>query len=644
MNKKFKLSICMMVKDEEKNLNRCLNSIKELLDKSLAELIIVDTGSKDNTVEIAKEYTNKIYFHPWNNDFSGMRNKTMEYAKGEWIFILDADEKVDEVSKLEELLNSNKLNKYNTVIMQVKSLTELKKENKTALNPSPRLFKNDGEFKYVGTVHNQPVYKSPLLTTDITLTHYGYILSDRNLMNKKFNRTKKILEDELIKDPNNVYYQFQLGVTYDMHGDKKDSLREFKKAYNLLSNKSKKDKFDRIYIYGSYARSAFSNGKFNEAIEICYEGLEIRHEYLDLHYILGISLMQIGEIDKAIDVFLKYLDLIEGLYELDITKDVSISLYNVDEESKSNILNDLSWCYYEKSDYDKALIYIRQSKDNIYKTQMMVKILIGLGDYIKLKDYYLKELEEEKLKDLFIITLESELFKVNEDTKDKIHSVFADSEDKYGLLNIIRISEIETKVAAIKKLVSELDFDKDPIFYSEIFKHAMDVENNIRFITQQFKKIKTGALRNIIKYLIDRYPEIVDGFEKYLADENVRKNDLSGNRVYISIAAILLVRYLEQEEDISDEYLYIFEKYVEFGVNLVSELYNIDKVRVIYKEVSSDEERFFMLMLIVNDYISKGNIKSTIKYLTESISSYNFMVKYIDKYKDKLLLTLNEGE
>src|SRR5574343_299448 len=86
----MKLSACLMVKNEEENLPRCLNSIKDVVD----EIIIVDTGSTDSTIEIAKEYTDKIYIHPWENNFSKHRNQSISYATGDWILIIDADEEL----------------------------------------------------------------------------------------------------------------------------------------------------------------------------------------------------------------------------------------------------------------------------------------------------------------------------------------------------------------------------------------------------------------------------------------------------------------------------------------------------------------------------------------------------------------------
>src|SRR3972149_2146143 len=84
------LSLCMIVKNEEKFLPACLESVKGHVD----EIIIVDTGSTDRTVEIAESYNAKIYHHPWKNSFSKARNYSLKYATCDWILILDADEEI----------------------------------------------------------------------------------------------------------------------------------------------------------------------------------------------------------------------------------------------------------------------------------------------------------------------------------------------------------------------------------------------------------------------------------------------------------------------------------------------------------------------------------------------------------------------
>ena len=82
------LSLCMIIKDEELVLDRCLNSICDIVD----EIIIVDTGSSDNSKEMAKRYTDNIYDYNWNDDFSEARNFSFEKATKDYILWLDADE------------------------------------------------------------------------------------------------------------------------------------------------------------------------------------------------------------------------------------------------------------------------------------------------------------------------------------------------------------------------------------------------------------------------------------------------------------------------------------------------------------------------------------------------------------------------
>ncbi len=89
------ISLCMITKNEEQFLEQCLNSIKDLVD----EIIIVDTGSTDQTKEIAARFTDKIFNFTWNDDFSAARNESLKHATGDWILVLDADETLDDQGK-----------------------------------------------------------------------------------------------------------------------------------------------------------------------------------------------------------------------------------------------------------------------------------------------------------------------------------------------------------------------------------------------------------------------------------------------------------------------------------------------------------------------------------------------------------------
>ena len=107
------LSIVMMVKNEEKYLDKTLYALNDLRKDIDTELIILDTGSTDSTVEIAKKYTDKVYFAKWNENFADMRNISISYAIGDWILILDADEELTNYDKLKDFFNCDKHKKYN---------------------------------------------------------------------------------------------------------------------------------------------------------------------------------------------------------------------------------------------------------------------------------------------------------------------------------------------------------------------------------------------------------------------------------------------------------------------------------------------------------------------------------------------------
>ena len=138
------ISLCMIVKDEEKVLDKCLSSIVDIVD----EIIIVDTGSKDKTIEISKKYTHKIYNFKWIGDFSKARNYSLSKATCDYILWLDADDYLDEDS-IDKLTNLKK--SLNDKIDMYYFLYEFNKEYEPFYRE--RLFKNNGKYNFVGKIH-----------------------------------------------------------------------------------------------------------------------------------------------------------------------------------------------------------------------------------------------------------------------------------------------------------------------------------------------------------------------------------------------------------------------------------------------------------------------------------------------------------
>lgn len=162
------ISLCMIVKNEEAVLERCLKSIADLMD----EIIIIDTGSTDCTKEIAARYTSRIYDYKWTNDFSAARNFSFSKATMEYIYTADADETLDSENR-ERFLRLKNCLLPEIEIVQMKYLT-ISKYN-TVLNSQkelrPKLFKRLRTFTWVDPIHETVRLQPVVFDSDIEILH-----------------------------------------------------------------------------------------------------------------------------------------------------------------------------------------------------------------------------------------------------------------------------------------------------------------------------------------------------------------------------------------------------------------------------------------------------------------------------------------
>ena len=161
------ISLCMIVKNEEELLGRCLDSVKDITD----EINIVDTGSSDGTKEIAAKYTGRIFDFTWNNSFADARNESYKYATKDYILYLDADDIILEedrakLKKLKETLDSS----ADAVCMYYNYGTD-EYGNATLKFLNIRLVKREKNFKWSGDCHNYLNVTGKIVNTDIAITH-----------------------------------------------------------------------------------------------------------------------------------------------------------------------------------------------------------------------------------------------------------------------------------------------------------------------------------------------------------------------------------------------------------------------------------------------------------------------------------------
>lgn len=417
---KYKLSICMIVRDEKKFLDDCLKSLKPLIDSGIAELIVVDTGSVDNTVEIAKKYTDKVYFKKWNNNFSEARNYSISLATGEYIFIMDADQEMEysEVKKLIDLFSGNDYKKYNTYSLVYKNFTkeDLSEYTFFSLN---LIFKNDGTFRYEGNIHNQPVYKGPEKNLEIYMLHYGYIMTE-DLKEKKFKRTATMLKKEIEKDPKNIYYIYQLSRSYEMHGDTKEALIELENYLSLMETEEVNDNF-RINYYHNATIIYFNAKEYDKCIKYCIMMKELDNKLIDCYYLLGKCYVIKGNIDKAIINLKLYLSYLKAFKYERYAKTNGLEVFSFGY--KYQVISELLRLKIRINQYDGIINYIKPLMED-FDTMMMLlsDILKGCvlqGEVKVLNDIVNLVIEkEEKLILMYLLSIM--LAKVSDDDVELI--------------------------------------------------------------------------------------------------------------------------------------------------------------------------------------------------------------------------------
>lgn len=216
-------SICVIMKNEEKHMDAFLSAIKKHFNGYPYELVLVDTGSTDDTLAISKKYTDKIFHFKWINDFSAARNYSLSCASHDWILVLDCDEYVIEAdpSALQIMMTQ-----------YPKGVGMISRRNHYEMNQTDSVYTDDVErffnrkhFHYEAIIHEQvrSIDGSDFMRVELPIVtdHCGYNGSIEELQ-RKAERNNALLLQMLEENPNDPYLYFQLGQSYNMlHDDEK---------------------------------------------------------------------------------------------------------------------------------------------------------------------------------------------------------------------------------------------------------------------------------------------------------------------------------------------------------------------------------------------------------------------------------------
>lgn len=297
------ISLCMICKDEEKTIGNALESVRDIVD----EIIVVDTGSTDRSMDIIKLYGGMVYKEKWIDDFSYVRNISIEKAKGEWILVLDCDEIINDEGK-RRIFNYIKDNKKDKGIsLRVASFIDGKRRS---IDNSIRLFRNDSAIRFKGKI--QETVKDSIIKnygedslsfSDTQIFHYG---NDKNLVDvaNKSKRNISILEN-YENEKKDIYYFFRLGNELGKMGNFKDALENYDEAITKIKEEKNKDIVNLIpRLIINRTKALHQLKMYKEEEEFLKTYTKKYDDFRDLYFmecLLRIELCEFGKAKEALD-------------------------------------------------------------------------------------------------------------------------------------------------------------------------------------------------------------------------------------------------------------------------------------------------------------------------------------------------------
>jgi tetratricopeptide (TPR) repeat protein len=306
------VSLCMIVKDEEELLPGCLAAAAAYVD----ELIVVDTGSTDSTVEIARSFGAKVIEFPWNGSFADARNVSLEAATGDWIMYLDADEHLvaEDAPRLRSLLGRTWREGFYLVET---NYTGGEDSGSSVTHLALRLFRNRPAYRFEGRIHEQKTHAMPTYlperfeNTGIRMLHYGYLKS-RIGAKEKSRRNIELLEIEARENPS-PFNAFNIGSEYLQLGNAEQSRLHFDRAWAQLQELEGWHSVGYAPILVSRAATARrAAGDPAGSRALCDEGLAVFPDHTDLVFELALCARDEGAVERAGELGRRCLEMGDG--------------------------------------------------------------------------------------------------------------------------------------------------------------------------------------------------------------------------------------------------------------------------------------------------------------------------------------------
>jgi glycosyltransferase involved in cell wall biosynthesis/GT2 family glycosyltransferase len=288
-----RLTACIVVKDEERGLGRCLKSLRGLVD----EVVVVDTGSTDRTADVARQHNAKVRQFSWSNDFAAARNEALRHATGDWILIIDADESLDAAGRkeLRWIVNSQMRSTH-----FLRQITHASRDPEGVERLLVRLFPNDPGLRFSGPINEVLVDGSGTRVearpSGVVLHHVGAPAGRR----RRLRRVLTLLEDDAKNQRENARPMLDLTRAYLDLGLAAEAEEEAHRAIDLLAGAPAGVDFLRPEAHCLRARALRELGRFAEATSEGRAAVRLNPELAEAHATLAAALAAAGQLEPAL--------------------------------------------------------------------------------------------------------------------------------------------------------------------------------------------------------------------------------------------------------------------------------------------------------------------------------------------------------
>lgn len=573
----MKLSITMIMKNEAHNLDRCLSSIKPISDAIDTEIVIIDTGSTDKSVEIAKKYTDKIYYFKWINDFGAARNFGIEKCSGDWIFVIDADEKIINHDKFIEIFNSPKINEYDVVDVLTYNIVNSSTGAFTHCH-NYRFIKNIASNRYIENLHAYIPTNNAWYTEEVLIYHYGYDNSDKELMLEKSDRNLEYLlkEYEELGEKTSALKLSQITDAYNV-------VRKSELAYSFVEKTLSKALEEKNYLLwlsyiGIKLRTLVDLKRYEDIISE-YEvytnmkkklGIVFSESDITVHCSMFTACEKTNNTEGMIKYGKLYLYYIEE-HKKEPDKFTIIRYATIANSSvylQAMIAINLVKCYYDIKDFENSRkylekeIYIKAVSDNLLNVKGIIDNFIRLTNIYNDMNYklFFEILANSSSFELVLeFILSNEYTSLDDIEKNNFTQqlltmekrLISKNEDVLNYVNFLKLREMyKNGESYIEFLNKHLNiFMQKPYTYTDIVYYFMKENMDLSILE---KTISPTHIDKIIENCFKVHSNLADVFLKYKNPSNTYYSNL----YIISI----LDRLLIEETDILSNYI-ISRKY-----------------------------------------------------------------------------------